>query len=330
MIVFHVAANEKIGMGNLSRCFSIGKHLGTTINNIVIICEGKQKLATVFAFEEGKIYYVEDREKALEWIQVLFQKKAKNNNILITDIIELNEHDRVSYEMVGAEVIIQLNDVNVDRFCPDIFINGDNFVEVKNKQIKKYTGSTYQIIRNDLIIYRPQHFIKIKNIKKVMIVLGGSDPSGYTEKFINFFNNNYLAYTFYVVCGPGFNNNRRKRLMNNYLNRNIIILDNPYLPEYLVNVDVVVTLGGLTSYEAMYLGKPVLAIEWAHMSYYVKELEKKGLLKSLGNGEEVFGNLVSNLNNIPLLNDIAKSGWYEIDGKGTERIVNLIKGILMN
>ncbi|WP_394234914.1 hypothetical protein [Niallia oryzisoli] len=75
----------------------------------------------------------------------------------------------------------------------------------------------------------------------------------------------------------------------------------------------------------MFIGKPVLEIEWDYMSYYVKELDRKGLLKSLGTGEKVFANLLSFLkDDIASLNEIATNGWREVDGKGAERISNII------
>ncbi len=72
----------------------------------------------------------------------------------------------------------------------------------------------------------------------------------YREKFIyDFYETSEPSprSSFYVVIGPGFDSNRRYRIKGHHLNTNIILLHNPNLTEYLMQMDVIVTLGGLTS-----------------------------------------------------------------------------------
>lgn len=84
-----------------------------------------------------------------------------------------------------------------------------------------------------------------------------------------------------------------------------------------------ITLGGITSYEAMCVGTPVAALRWAHMAPVVDRLVDAGLVAGLDESTAASELLV-------LLADparrkaLAQRGHRIIDGHGAERTAGAI------
>jgi len=107
--------------------------------------------------------------------------------------------------------------------------------------------------------------------------------------------------------------------------RNVVFLRQPDMAEAMAQADAVLSLGGITAYEAMLLGKPVGAFVWRHMAYYVEQLGRMGLVAALGEGHEAIGKLGSFLSDAETLRRIARRGWETVDGRGVERIASFIR-----
>jgi len=92
--------------------------------------------------------------------------------------------------------------------------------------------------------------------------------------------------------------------------------------ELLLNSDLLITLGGMTTYEAMCLGVPASAVRWNYLEYIVKSFGEKNMITDLGNIDEAYENLL-NLN-INKVNYIYQNAYKIIDGNSLENIKDVI------
>lgn len=329
MIIIHTAGNKDIGIGNIIRSKTLGEELiSNNKNPVYFICETDITVTNMFAIKGAINHFVPNREEALLIMgDISVSAKSWADNILITDILDLIYEDNIFYKNMGFKYIIQLNDSNVGEFKPDLFINGDAFSREYNfeKSIKILSGVEFYIMKKEIRQVRPIKPWDKDSVKKVLISFGGADPAYYTELITNYLykNKEFLNIDFSIVLGPAFSSDRISNIKK-YEDNNIKFYINPNIKELILINDVVITLGGMTSYEAMCLGKPVGAIGWKYMGYYIRELDKINLLFNLGNGNEALDNLRSFFNNTNVLKQLALNGWKTIDGLGVERIMNFI------
>lgn len=329
MILVHAAGNENIGLGNLTRGFEIAKYISRNVSEeLVVIFECSSDIAKQYVVENTKIYISDSREDSREIIKKLCIGISTKTNIVISDLVDMSYEDNVFYKQNGFNKLVQLNDSNVRNVIPDIYINSDAFhrkFQLSTK-IKVTSGSKYVIIKESLKSKRRREFVPINKIVNVLICFGGSDPAGYTENCIYEILNNdrYDQYKFNVVLGMGFGKNRIENILNNNKENINYIINERNMGDRILDNDVVITLGGLTTYEALFLGKPVMAMGWNYMKYYVDNLAKSRLIYNLGSSKENFKYLYNSFSNIDELNKLALNGFKTINGEGTKNIVEFI------
>jgi spore coat polysaccharide biosynthesis predicted glycosyltransferase SpsG len=129
---------------------------------------------------------------------------------------------------------------------------------------------------------------------------------------------------FTVIAGPAFSPRRCEVLECQAAFGCRLLRPCSNMANAILEHDAVVTLGGLTSYEAMCLGRPVFAVAWSHMATYVEQLDAVGLLKNLGIGEGIIDHLYLSLADADSVRRLARSGWEVIDGQGAERVIGVI------
>ena len=95
--------------------------------------------------------------------------------------------------------------------------------------------------------------------------------------------------------------------------------------ELLLNSDLLITLGGMTTYEAMCLGVPASAVRWNYLEYIVKSFGEKNMITDLGNIDEAYENLLNI--DIDKVNSICKNAYDIIDGSALKNIKKIIDSI---
>ena len=65
--------------------------------------------------------------------------------------------------------------------------------------------------------------------------------------------------------------------------------------DLILNHDALVTLGGMSAYEAMTLGTPVCGVEWSYLAYVVRSFAELKMINNLGDIKNAYENLL-NLN----------------------------------
>lgn len=310
-IIVHARGNSQIGIGNLSRCYELISYL-SKYHDVLGIFECNENIYKRYI--SSNILRSENLTTSVELI------KNYQCVIYISDLIDPDKKLSDLLKNYGIKKIIHFNGLEYG-FEPDILfiMNGFDYVfETYNSEV--YKGFEYYIVGNDLVKYRKKKFTPIKYLKNILICFGGADPAFYTEHFAEIINDKKYNYT--IILGPAMDTNRK-----NYIKKikkdNIKYLDSPTnMVELLLMNDLLITLGGMITYEAMCLGVPASAVRWNYLEYVVKSFGEKRMISDLGNIEKAYENIL-NLE-INEINKICENAFKIVNGSALKNIEKII------
>ncbi|UXC29343.1 hypothetical protein N3114_11910 [Aliarcobacter butzleri] len=313
MIIVHAKGNSQLGIGNLSRSYELIKYLSIS-KEIIGIFECDENIFK--RYDKSNIYKSDSLEESLSII------KKNHCSIYISDLVNPNKDLSDILKNMGVKYILHFNDIDFG-FEPDILFITDSFdYEFLDNRFKIYRGFEYYIVGSEILKYR-KDFKNKNSIKNILICFGGADPALFTEYFVDKIED--LKYNYKIVLGPAMPKNRKDDILK-IKKKNIEYIDSPTnMIELLLNSDMLVTLGGMTTYEAMYLGVPASAVRWNYLEYIVKSFGEKNMITDLGNIDEAYENLL-NLD-IDKVNSICQNAYNIIDGSALENIKKVIDSL---
>lgn len=199
-------------------------------------------------------------------------------------------------------------------------------------EVQFFHGSDFIIINQEI------QKVKIKrkkkkvehNLLKIVVTTGGSDPEAVLLKILNWLSDNTFSnIDICVLKGQAFMHSPNLELLIPKLASNIRVVN--YNSNELIDADIAVSTFGVSTYELMYLGIPVLSIGHAEPnargSYLIesryKALIDLGIIDKLSKDSFV-ESLQSVINSSELRNDLVKRGNKIVDGKGLDRVVDAI------
>lgn len=314
MIVIHAKGNSQLGIGNLSRSYELITHLSIT-KNVIGIFECDENIFK--RYDKKNIFRINSLEESLSII------KKNSCSIYISDLVNPNKDLSDKLKNLGVKYILHFNDINFG-FEPDILFITDSFdYKFFDNRFKIYRGFEYYIVGNEVIKNRKKKLENIESIKNILICFGGADPAFFTEYFVEKINDS--KYNYKIVLGPAMPKNRKENILT-IKKENIEYIDSPKnMIELLLNSDLLITLGGMTTYEAMCLGVPASAVRWNYLEYIVKSFGEKNMITDLGNIDEAYENLLNI--DIDKVNSICKNAYDIIDGSALKNIKKIIDSI---
>ena len=334
MIILHAAGGPQIGIGNISRVSSLASELLTLgVKNIFVLLEADENLVKDFKIMGVEYVFAHDRIEALKFRkELLVRFMHEQRKILITDLLNLNKSDSDFARAQGFDYIIHLTHSGMNEYQPDLFVDGEVFKEdwKLNKSITLLKGAEYQIIRPEIRKYRPSSSWHGNKVKNFLLCFGGADPAHFSEAFIeylakyNFFDEFNEDITFTLVIGPAVSEKRWNNMQKIKTPRLKMQKAPSDIGQIILKHDLLITLGGIMVYEALCLGKPVFAIEWDYLAYFVEKLDNAGVIKKIKNGERSFDDIFKYSHRTDFLAQIANKGWRLADGFGAMRVANYI------
>ena len=323
-IVVHAAGNDKIGVGHLSRTRSLVAAFIAADQNVSVIYEGNEQLVAHYRLPCASYHIVADRTQALASRAELVRNSTDFKPVLITDLLDLNKAAAKLAREQGFNTLVHLNDSGIPDYCPDIWVNGDAFAEVDKRldhNVLQLLGAPYHIVQAAVLNNRRTKPWHKAVVKRVLVTMGGSDPEGMTERFAAI-TQQLECCEFTLVLGPAFSEQRKRQLLMQASAQLSFVTDIFDLSTLMLTHDLVITLGGISSYEAMCLGIPVAAITWKYLAPYVLGLDNLGLLHSLGDIDQAGTRLERLIQGSgEILAARAAKAWQLIDGQGAARVV---------
>lgn len=339
---------SKMGMGHIMRTLVLAKELKRQNNDVFYICRvdsGNELMKSLKVNREQQHdeimnIFVSDKYKKgidkviLEGFEVCFIREDyivdDINNItadmLITDSYDIDE-DYFDKTKTMFSKTVYIDDINLYHFNVDFLINqnidAEDFIYRVNNYTKLMLGTEYVMLREEF------KNVEVKSVKAkardIMITLGGADPYHVTYKFLTWINK--LDYNFHVVVGPSFENIEALRCFES---DRIKLYYNADMVSIMRKCDMAISACGSTLYELAACGVPTIGVIIADNQLGIGEkLSNMGIIKNLGwhnkiDRESFIDSLTALAEDCSIRNKMSREAKIIIDGKGAERITNIL------
>lgn len=270
---------------------------------------------------------VEDRSAAAAARRAWLAGVAPGRAVLVTDLLGLGAEDARQARTEGFSALAQLNEDGVGRYDADLTFNGDGFLpdrEVPAGTGLLIEGPRHHVIDERVAGRRPSRPWHGERIRSILVTFGGADPGRLTECWMEDTGVGSGDVEWTLVIGPAFDRHRRDELLRRTRGNVRVLEPQDDLGGVIVAHDLLITMGGRTSYEGMCLGRPVAAVQWGGMARFVRAMAASGLVFDLGPARGATARLRDALADAEVWRALAWRGWQTIDGRGAERVLERI------
>ena len=304
MIAVVTQGGLKEGLGHVMRMLCLMDELGF---DATFLLNGYDDVVFRIVRDRGFDVLSGDQSKLIEDVKP---------DVTIFDKFDVEEELAAKARRFGK--VIMFDSTTANEFA-DLTVNA--LVSCKGKDC--YHGLRYLILRKEFSDFWKMNRMIRDEVEKIMLIFGGSDPSNLTAKVLRIMED----FDVTVVVGPRYV--YFKELERIAEEKNAEILVNPRnIAKLMFRSDLVITSLGLTMFEAMCVGTPVLAIcqndtqRWikSHMpflKFVLSEFDESEFMKNfeiLLDGE--------------VRENLSKFGKSLCDGMGLFRVVNLIQNLI--
>lgn len=342
MIAIRADANEMIGTGHVMRCLSIAQKMRLIGNGVCFITADncsrpmiENQGFEVICLDSVWDHLNSETDKLIEVIRFRNIKVILIDSYFVTFsyLSEIQKNTRVAY----------IDDVHEFAYPVDLLINYNVYADqihyssiYSGEGIPKFAlGCKYAPLREEFCDVKKQIN---QAASKILITTGGTDRYNVTGALIECFKSksDFLNYDFYFVLGR-FNQNIDwlKEAYGEYKNIHFLINISD-MDHYMKMCDIAITAGGTTTYELCACGIPSIMYTLADNQLEIaKAVSERNLIPLMGDVRKNLGECVENIHsqlrilceNYELRRNLSERMQMLCDGRGCERIVNLLNGL---
>jgi spore coat polysaccharide biosynthesis predicted glycosyltransferase SpsG len=209
-------------------------------------------------------------------------------------------------------------------------LNRIDMTLLENNGTRFFHGEQYIVLNENVLKYKQKRIDSGIVDKKICITTGGSDPQGILVEILKrLMKEDLFEYKIIALTGSAFSYSKEIHEMGPFLPEFICVKEFTF--NEIANAMCVVSTFGVTTYELLYLGIPVLSFGHAPENALGSQLLESryhaishlGLFSELS--EESFSkNFIDFIKNYSLFELLSKAGSALIDGKGADRIAEII------
>lgn len=352
MIIFRVDGSLEIGTGHVMRCLTLANEFKKKGHDVRFI--SRKTMGDMIELVESKGFIVHPlpliKKNLWGYIEKNWQEDANTTiNILVNKRVKLLIVDHYSIDAKWentlkpyVEKIMVIDDLANRKHSCDILLDQNYFVDKQTRYLSlipshclQLLGPDYALIRDEFIDYINLKR-SIRDLKRLLLFMGGSDPTNETEKILKYILPIINEHRIIVDVVVGGLNRRRDRIKdicseNKYLNYHCQI-DN--IAEIMFNADFCIGAGGATTWERCALGLPTATIIIAENQREItKDVSSYGAcicLGDLGNitnerVQQVLLDVQANINKLNEMGDLCRT---LVDGRGTSRVIKEIQNVV--
>ncbi|PFA66939.1 acylneuraminate cytidylyltransferase [Bacillus sp. AFS015802] len=249
-IVFRADGYKELGMGHIYHCLTLAYNL--TGHEVMFVTK-EQYSEGINKIKDSFMPYtlIKNDDEFFNFLKVW---KA---DIVVNDCLDTNEEYMKELKTLVKKVIT-IEDLGQGAIYADAVINALYNTEIKSQ--KQFHGEKYVCLRDEFLINKPKEFSK--EVKTVLVMFGGTDPSNLTEKIYDLaikLNRDYPNIIFNFITGSGYEN--KDNNIVTYKEKNIYILQNvKRVSDYMREADLAFTSQGRTVFELASLGVPSIVL----------------------------------------------------------------------
>ena len=332
MIIFiRAELNQEVGYGHLIRSLLIAKTLRSKHKGLKIIFLTNDSINSISKIRECNFDFLSSSTRNEEEF-LLSSTIRYGADILFIDKLYPYSAEFILNLKKHCKVVLFNHLCNGAYLCDAVIIPTNHsdtetayYKNLQNKRVKYYEGMDY-VVLNEKITRLRKSKRKNKEVLKLVITTGGSDPSGVMLKILAWMSQMDIRnMNVYALIGESFVHHKAIESIKKKLNDKIIITK--YNVNYFKDADIAISNFGVSTYELIYLELVILSI--SHCEQNAKGsgiLAKKcDQLIDLGNIEnlnfEKFDNGLSNA--ITALTN-EQLNYCSMDGLGVNRVAEII------
>jgi spore coat polysaccharide biosynthesis predicted glycosyltransferase SpsG len=317
-------AGKNIGLGHLTRCIALYQVFEEEGNAVELIVNGDD---SILDFVKNNNYqfmnWLKEKEKLMSIV--------KNSDVAVIDsyLAPKSLYDNISNILslkpnpyhLSHNPLLMIDDYNRINYPKGIVVNpsiyGDKLNYPNNNQIEYFLGEDYIILRKEFWDV-PEKIIN-KDMKDILITLGGIDKGDFLKKLLEFLSEKFPNFNYHLITNNNLNLNLNFNLYSN--------LSASKMLELMLKADICISGGGQTTYELARVGLPTIGICFAeNQTGNLKYGDLCGYLKYIGNSDDnsLLDNIKDVLEEITSFEQRSKMsslGRANVDGKGAGRIV---------
>ncbi|WP_027076557.1 hypothetical protein [Maribacter antarcticus] len=330
-ILFRVDAGEKVGLGHFFRSYNLAQALAEKAYSVTFAHAKSTFWNSIKNFQFPHLE-LDGQNINNETINICL-----NNQYDLLYVDGILDFETESFKKLKNRTkVIFYQNLSESRHFADIYIlpsihqEASYFLKFDKLKTKIYQGLEYFTFNAKINKLAPKQINLNNDLSEIGIICGGSDPRNVTSKLydlIDFPKWNTITFNFYLGENYMYSNSIPQPY---FMNVNFL----PYDMNVIYNSDLLIAAFGVSTYEFMALGMPIISIGHqesnAHASKVLNEKTKAifhlGLIDLLKADtlNETIGELVNDTTIRKLLSEKSK---VILDFKGIDRIVEIIERI---
>tara|TARA_Y100000590_G_scaffold115951_1_gene132330 strand:+ start:21034 stop:22032 length:999 start_codon:yes stop_codon:yes gene_type:complete len=252
-ILVRVDGSKKIGLGHVYNMLTILHYLKN--DQILIVMSKKNKLGSnKFREQKYKIKFFQNESELLKIISN-FKPDIIFNDILNTKINYMKKIEKFS------SMIVNFEDVGEGRALADLVFNP--IFNKKKMLTKEFYGGKFACVRGEFRMWTNN--ILRKDVKKILVSFGGTDPTQITTKIFKVIEDLSLKnIEFIIMLGFGFEHKKEIKKTSSRLVKNGFMIrlveKSDFLAKYIRSVDFAIVSNGRTVFEVASMNVPILSV----------------------------------------------------------------------
>ena len=332
-IYFRADADNKIGLGHITRCTSLAEILISSFECIFITANNDDLIREML--KKYQVIYLQSSNLESELLEL--RSILSQNDIVVLDGYQFTEdYQQTIKQYVGKLVIID-DEANKHYFA-DLIINHGSSTAKNRYQRESYTriltGFKYLVLRKPFL----QHTKLLRTVEKVdsvFICMGGADPFNVTIKLVKACMLVPFVKYIDVLIGSAYSNKSELSELLKVANQSIDIkLHENLNAEGVANLiaanEICICPSSSISLEVASIQSGLLTGMVADNQKFIhQELLDSECCISLSDytnsSEEILAEKISYLGSIKNVNSICANQFKLIDGRSGERLLNEFK-----
>lgn len=247
-IILRADGEESLGMGHIYRCLSIALHL--TGHEVLFVTNKYCQLGVDRIKKSNFPFRLIETEN--DFFQII---KEWRPDIVVNDTL----NTRASYikrMKLSVPRVVSFEDKGSGADYADCVINA---LYQDETGINRYNGFSYFFIRDEFITAVPKIFSK--EVKNVIVLFGGSDPSNLTKTTymaLKSISEDFPSVEYHIITGFGYAH--KDEIVDSPEHHIFVHNDVKRVSKFMKNADIAITSQGRTIYELACMGVPSIVL----------------------------------------------------------------------
>src|SRR3990172_8325090 len=288
-LLLRADADVRRGTGHVMRCLALAQVWQTHGGTVVFIsrCDSPALRERIVAGGADLVLLAPDDSIEMDIENTLVQLAQRKDAVLVLDGYHFGFEQQEILRVAGHPLLVIDDTAHLERYRADILLNqnlGASALEYRcDPETTRLLGPAYAMLRPEFVRWR-RRFRSVRGVaRKILVTLGGSDPSNFTVRAIDALAQlSTPGLEVRVVVGPA--NPRLAELKaraDKFAPRIQILSPVADMAELMAWADLAVSASGTTSWELACLGLPALTVVMADNQRRIAA-ELDGIVQNLG------------------------------------------------